>query len=191
MADYSITYTSRSVTFTVTGVAPGDRICFFLRTDPPPGKTVVDRDYTASASSMTKTFSGLTPGTAYVANVRFYGVGMPWWGGESFTTEGETALTPFNWTWAGLNSGGEPIAGTEKRAGLGIYVTAKEWNELTGLVGAATGAELETVGPGDLISAAVVNTVAQALGMDTVSPGDPVSADFFNRLRTAYNALAG
>ena len=99
------------------------------------------------------------------------------------------SFTPFDWTWAGLNSAGRPVSGSTKRVGYGIYVTAEEWNELAGLVYEVTGNRVATVSRGDPISASVVKTMARALGVSPVSRGDVIKASFFNALRSAYNAL--
>lgn len=99
-------------------------------------------------------------------------------------------LNVFSWTYAGLDTSGNPVSGGEKKAGYGVYVTAKEWNQLAGLVKTATGKSVTTVSPGTPISAAVVNTMARALGVKTVSKGDAITASFFNALVEAYNALS-
>lgn len=96
----------------------------------------------------------------------------------------------FNWSYAGLDSSGVPVAGAEKKAGYGIYVTTDEWNTLAGLVKTATGKSVTTVNPGDPIAAETVNTMASALNVKTVAPEDAITASFFNALRDAYNALS-
>lgn len=136
------------------------------------------------------TITGLDPNTSYIINYR--GVNSGGYGpfmSSGVTVKTKAAATPFNWTWAGLNSGGSPVAGSTKRTEYGIYITADEWNELAGLVSDVTGKSVATVSSGTTISAAIVNTMARALTVSTVSAGDEITADFFNRLRSAYNAL--
>lgn len=146
-----------------------------------------------TSSSTYYTITGLNSGTTYIINYRGHnndGYGPFMSSGETVTTEEDTPIfEPFDWTYAGLNSNGSPVYGSTKRAGYGVYVTAAEWNELARLVEEVTGMSVSTVSRGDPISAAVVNSMARALGVNTVSKGDAISASFFNALRSAYNAL--
>lgn len=140
--------------------------------------------------------SGLQSNTTYLINYR--GVNADGFG-PFMSTRVEVDVgdpepqpppfTPFDWTYAGLNSAGNPVSGSVKRSGYGIYVTAAEWNELAGLVYEETGNRVSTVSTGQAISASVVNTMARALGVATVSRGDVIKASFFNALRSAYNAM--
>lgn len=176
--------TSSSVTVRMTKISRADYYEIAYRPT-----TTYDASYVIT-SSLSYTITGLSPSTAYVINYR----GVNSAGDGPFMSSGVTAttlsdFTPFDWTYAGLNANGSPVSGTVKRAGLGVYVTAAEWNELAGLVSSATGKSVSTVSRGSPISATVVNTMARALGVGTVSRGAPISASFFNQLRSAYNAL--
>lgn len=140
--------------------------------------------------SLTHTITGLDPSTTYIINYRGVNSG----GDGPFMSSGVTVTTkanimPFNWTYSGRNSSGDPVYGAAKRSGYGIYVTADEWNELSDRVSDMTGASVRIVLSGTPISAAIVNTAARALGVGTVSSGDVITASFFNALRSAYNSL--
>ncbi|MPM01431.1 hypothetical protein SDC9_47671 [bioreactor metagenome] len=107
-------------------------------------------------------------------------------GTATVTVSAET----FNWTYAGTNiSTGNPVTGSTKTSGLGIYVSASEWNSLVAKVNSKLGTSISSVSSGQSISAARVNLVASALGVSTVSSGSTISAAFFNALRSAYNSL--
>lgn len=101
MASYGISYTAMSVTFTVTGVYSGQVVRFFVRplNDNNP---VVDQQATASGSSITRTFPGLSPSTTYVDNAgTVSGITTSWIGAQQFTTPsdggGDGTTRPANW----------------------------------------------------------------------------------------------
>lgn len=140
------------------------------------------------------TFTGLAPDTAYVVNYR--GIDSDGDYGSYITPSGPTvrtkkAFTKFNWTYAGKTVNGVLVNGSTKTAGLVVYVTADEWNELAELVRDVTGSTVSRVTSGTTITASIVNTAARALGVSTVTKNvTEISASFFNRLRNAYNNLA-
>lgn len=180
-----VSVTSNSVTIRLTKISRADYY------------EIAYRPTTTYSAAYVKTFSlsytitGLSPNTTYVINYR----GANSAGDGPFMSSGVTTttlsdFTPFDWTYAGLDADGNPVAGSVKRAGLGIYVTAAEWNELARLVSSATGKSVSTVSRGLPISGTVVNTMARALGVGTVTADSTeISAAFFNNLRAAYNAL--
>lgn len=199
MASYSIVTASSGifgVTFTVRGLNRGDIVRFYVRHATNTSLVLVDTgtDEVATGSSMTRWFS-LPAGEKYVANVGVdTGSGNKWIGSQSFSigsssVDPPVSFTRFDWTYAGLDVNGNVVYGSTKRSGLGIYVTAAEWNELAALVRNETGKSVSTVNSGRTISASVVNTMAKALGVPQVSSGSPITASFFNNLRSAYNAL--
>lgn len=95
MASFSISYTDTSVTVSVTGITSGQTIRFYVRRDPDPGSSVVDKKYTASATYMTRSFYNLSPDTDYACNVE---VGTDWIGTEYFTTD-SAEETVEKWSW--------------------------------------------------------------------------------------------
>lgn len=148
---------------------------------------VAYKDATASGSTTVSQTISFDPG-----EYTFWGFvetesGGYWPAGTDSVTVSDSE---FNWTYAGLSpSTGNPIAGSSKVSGYGIYITADEWNELVDLVNSATGASASYVSSGEDISTTKVNQVANALGISSVSSSTPISASFFNDLMDAYNSL--
>lgn len=99
MASFKISsYTDSSVTIAVTGIQSGQTIRFYVREDP--GNTVAaDKSYTASATYMTRTLSGLSPDTDYACNVK---VDDSWIGTQYFTTE-SASISVEEWSWSSSN----------------------------------------------------------------------------------------
>lgn len=95
----------------------------------------------------------------------------------------------FEWNYAGIDlSTGSPIYGTRKRSGLGIYVTAGEWNSLVDNVNDRLGRNFGHVSRSEGISASVVNQISSAVGTGYVQSGSTkISASFFNDLMDAVN----
>lgn len=179
-----VSTTSDSITIRMSSIARADHYEIAYRR--PSDTSALYED----AYSLTYTITGLAASTTYVINYR--GVNSGGRGpfmSSAVTTKTKSAATSFSWTYAGLNSAGVPVRGSTKMAGYGIYVTADEWNELAELVSEVTGSGVARVTSGDTITAAVVNTMASALGIRAVSRESTISASFFNRLMNAYNAL--
>lgn len=91
MASFSITdYTHESVTIAVSGITSGQTVWYFVRLADETSATISET-YTATGTSMTKTFDGLSASTAYVANVCIYttssSVDGEWIGAQDFITE--------------------------------------------------------------------------------------------------------
>ena len=83
MASFSVSCGETTVTMRVSGLKSGQTVQFYVRIDP--GSTVyVNSTYTATSSSMTKTFSGLKAGTDYACNVKLDN--KDWIGTQYFTT---------------------------------------------------------------------------------------------------------
>lgn len=99
MASFKISsYTESSVTIAVTGIQSGQTIRFYVRQDPSPGYADADKTYTASATYMTRTLSGLSAGTDYACNVK---VDDDWIGTQYFTTDSSIAVD--EWSWSSSN----------------------------------------------------------------------------------------
>ncbi|MPM04301.1 hypothetical protein SDC9_50577 [bioreactor metagenome] len=147
-------------------------------------------DYKSATSSGSTTVSqstSLDPGTYTFWGFVQTAAGGYWPAGTATVT---VSSDTFNWTYAGINvSTGSLVAGSTKISGLGVYVSASEWNSLVSKVNSKLGTSLSTVSSGQPISAARVNPVASALGVSVVSSGTTIRASFFNNLRTAYNNL--
>lgn len=186
----SVTSTATTITMRYTGI-PGATSyeIAYRRTD-----VIGTAIYVSNGDRLSYTITGLDSETSYTVNYR--GVSSSGNPGD-FLESGveimtQKAFTPFDWTYAGLDLSRSPPAkvyGAAKKQGLGVYVTADEWNGLADLVETAAGASIPRVSPGDPISRAVVNGMAKALGVSTVGVNAPLSAAFFNDLRAAYNAL--
>lgn len=71
MASFSITKQDHeSVTVKVEGISSGDTVRIFVRLESDASDTTVDKTYTATGSTMTKTLDGLEPDTEYLVNVK-------------------------------------------------------------------------------------------------------------------------
>lgn len=184
----SVFATDTTITIHMASISGAVKYQVAIRLESVTGNAVV---YTTTSTSYT--FRNLDPDTTYVVNYRGVDssgrVGDYMSSGKTVTTK--PAFTKFDWTFAGVTANGVPVSGSTKTSGLGIYVTADEWNELAGLIKDVTGNGVTTVSSGDTITAAIVNTAAKALGVATVTKNvTEISAAFFNGLRTAYNNLA-
>lgn len=99
MASFKISsYTDSSVTIAVTGIQSGQTIRFYVREDPG-NTTAADKSYTASATYMTRTLSGLSPDTDYACSVK---VDDSWIGTQYFTTE-SSSISVEEWSWSSSN----------------------------------------------------------------------------------------
>lgn len=96
MASFTVSCTDTTVTMRVSGLKSGQKVRFYVRIDP--GSTVyVDRTFTATSSSLSKSFSGLTPGTDYACNVKLDD--KTWIGTRYFTTDTpEIKVDPWSWS---------------------------------------------------------------------------------------------
>lgn len=84
MASFSIdAYTYDSVTISASGLTSGKVIRFFIRLASDTSDITINEEYTASTTSMTKTFNGLSSETDYAVNVHD---GTEWLGAQEFTT---------------------------------------------------------------------------------------------------------
>lgn len=195
MASYGISYTAMSVTFTVTGLYSGQTVRFFVRllNDNNP---VVDQQYTASGSSITRTFPGLSPSTTYVANAgTVSGITTSWIGAQQFTTPndggGGGTTRPANWSWWSAIYAGGPVR-----------ISAGEWNAFCARINefrAYRGLSsywFTTVYSGNAISADVVNQAWNAISQMSgylpaqAASGGQITASFFNGLASALNSIS-
>lgn len=186
---YSITnVTSTSVTIYVSGLSSGDSVRFFIRLSSDASDTTVDSTYTASSSTMTQSFSGLAPKTAYAVNVCVDGT---WGSSKTFTTKA-SGDRPDDWEFTSTIASGAAIA-----------LTAVEWNDFCIRINEfrtyreLSEATFTIVSSGDPISAAVVNEAVTAISEipdcgtlpDRAYSGDPIAASFFNQLTIALNSV--
>lgn len=108
MAQYTLSYDSRSVTFLVTGLTAGQYVELYVRLSSDTDATIVDASYTATGSTLTRTFSNvLTPGVKYAANVKVGtdNVNSAWIGRQRFTTPEEPKPAVSPWSWSQSNGG--------------------------------------------------------------------------------------
>lgn len=106
MASYSITNTSDSVTFIVSGVNVGDSLRFFVRPEPATGTLIYDTFRTVDTSPYSVTFGGLSPNASYAVNV-YYSVDGTFTdrvvlGTQYFTTSSGPSAT-VEWSWTASN----------------------------------------------------------------------------------------
>lgn len=96
MASFTVSCTDTTVTMRVSGLKSGQKVRFYVRIEP--GSTVyVDRTYTATSSSLSKSFSGLKPSTDYACNVKLDDT--TWIGTRYFTTDSpEIKVEPWSWS---------------------------------------------------------------------------------------------
>ena len=187
MASFTVSCGETTVTMRVSGLTKGQSVRFYVRIDP--GSTVyADGTYTATASSMTKTFSGLKAGTKYACNVELDN--KTWIGTKYFTTDSAAIPRPSDWSWhSSIYSGGY------------IKLTATEWNDFTARINdfrtykGLSKYSFTRVSRGTNISASIVNEATNAIrAMNSVATsnvysGDNISASFFNSLKNALNNI--
>ena len=187
--------TSNSVTITVKGFVPNERVRFQVK-QYSNSSTAVDMDYNVNATTLTKTFSGLTPNTVYYADVQ---LNQSLWLGGSSITDGKRFVTlaentrPANWSWSSTIEKGKPIK-----------VTAVEWNNFCTRINkfrtykGLTTYNFTTVSKGMSISATIVNQARTAINGITghgtlpskAASGEAITASFFNTLKNALNAIS-
>ena len=187
--------TSNSVTITVKGFVPNERVRFQVK-QYSNSSTAVDMDYIVNATTLTKTFSGLKPNTVYYADIQ---LNQSLWLGGSSITAGKRFVTlsentrPANWSWTSTIEKGKPIK-----------ITAVEWNDFCTRInkfrtykGLAT-YNFTTVSNGTPISATIVNQAHTAINgitghgtlPSTAVSGGEITASFFNTLKNALNAIS-
>ena len=187
--------TSNSATITVKGFVPNERVRFQIKRYSN-SSTAVDMDYIVNATTLTKTFSGLTPNTVYYADVQ---LNQSLWLGGSSITDGKRFVTlaentrPANWSWSSTIEKGKPIK-----------VTAVEWNNFCTRINkfrtykGLTTYNFTTVSKGMSISATIVNQARTAINGITghgtlpskAASGGAITASFFNTLKNALNAIS-
>lgn len=192
MASFSVSsYTATSVTIKVTGISSGDSVRFFIRIASDTSDTTVDSTYTATSTTMTKTFSGLTASTRYAYNVSVNGT---FGTAKYFTTAAASSGRPDDWSWYSTISSGKAIK-----------LSALEWNDFTTRINDFRVYKglyrygFTTVTSGDKIYAYMINQAISAISdMDghgtlpstTVSMETPISASIFTKLKNALNAIS-
>lgn len=186
MASWSLSVDKKVVTINVTGLSSGDSVRIYMRYADDPSASILDQSYTATGSTMSKSYT-LSTGE-YAANVQVNSAG--WLGGIWFTI-GEDR--PQNWTWTGIYQGA-PISN----------LTYTQWNGFCNRINAFRKYKsiyeysFTTVASGTKITAAIVNEAWYAIngisGHGTlpslVSVGDKITASFFTQLATALNAIS-
>ena len=187
--------TSNSVTITVKDFVPNERVRFQVK-QYSNSSTAVDMDYKVNATTLTKTFSGLTPNTVYYADIQ---LNQSLWLGGSSITDGKRFVTlaknarPTNWSWSSTIEKGKPIK-----------ITAVEWNDFCTRINkfrtykGLTAYNFTTVSNGTPISATIVNQAHTAINgitghgtlPSTAVSGGAITASFFNTLKDALNAIS-
>ena len=116
MATYGYSFSETYVTIEVYGLSYGDSVRFFVRREPATGTMLVDQAFTATSSTMAKSFFVLSAGSTYAINVYVNGVVL---GANYFTTPGgqPSVRRPDNWYWSGIYQGGN------------ISLSAYSWNQ--------------------------------------------------------------
>ena len=186
--------TADSVTITVNGFIPNENVRYQV-TQYSNSSKPVDITYYLNATTLTKTFTGLSPNTVYYADIQianaFWIGGSAITAGKKFTTLAENAR-PSDWAWTSTIASGKPIR-----------ITAVEWNNFCARINefrtyrGLTTYSFTTVSKGTTISATIVNQARTAISgitghgsLPTVaSKGSEMTASFFNMLKDALNAV--
>jgi hypothetical protein len=208
MASYSITgYTDTTVTITVTGlVANSDTYRIFVRLNNDTSNTTVDTaTVDATSSTITRTFSGLSPSTSYAVNVNVSGT---WLGAKTFTTKSKQ-INIASWDW---------FASSERINFYNVlygslpanpeYLSRNVWNDLVNKVNEliiatnATGYGWDAgyatlngtyVNSGESLSAVKFNSLRNNLhfiqhtGISKVNIGDPILPSYFITITNTIN----
>lgn len=111
---YQISSDNRTITFTVTGLSPGDLVFFYIRHANVSENLAPTTSYTAQLSVMVQAFPVLEPNSSYVVNVAAAGALL---GAKEFTTGASTGR-PSNWSWSGIIASGSDYSN----------LTAAQWN---------------------------------------------------------------
>lgn len=212
MASYSIVgYTDTTVTITVTGLVVGSSSYRFIvrLTDDVDDRTITTSFVTATSSTVTRTFSGLTPSTSYTANVN---VDNSWLGSTTFVTN--SVKPSFNvkpWDWSSSQERikfynvlyGNLPANSEN-------ISHNVWNDLVNKVNELIVATEATtygwnevyatlsgtyVSAGESLSAVKFNSLrnnlhfVQNTGISKVNAGDPILPSYFIRITETINSI--
>lgn len=201
MASFTYTAGDTWLTITVRGLSTGQRVRYFVRREPGTS-AVIDKTFTSSGSSLTKTFDGLQSSTNYAANAGIVsGNSTAWIGAKYFTTRPSSGggsepvgpTRPTNWQWW------SPI-----QRGATISISANEWNSFCSKINefrAYKGLRayyFSTASRGIRISASIVNEAWSAIiqipghGMlpSSAISGQAITAYFFTQLANALNSIS-
>lgn len=194
MASFTFTAFPLAVTITVQGVSAGDIVRFYVREDPA-GVDIVDEKYTATSTTITKTFPGLEEKTDYAVNAGVVtGNSTDWIGTQYFTTPSQGSSggdRPDDWQWYNTIASGRTI-----------NLSASEWNDFCDRINefrdydGLSAYSFTRVYRGDPIEASIINEARSAISAISTSgsvpsrvySGDPIYADVFLDLRDALNA---
>lgn len=193
-----VSYTATTVTLLAEGLAVGDTVEILGRAVDDYTTYAISDTYTASATSVKKTYSGLAPSTEYIVNIRVNGewfyssvssTGLPY--PPSWTTKATTDR-PWSWAWySTIVQGGK------------IGLTAVEWNDFCFRINEfrvykdLSECSFTTVSSGTVISAAICNEAWTAINEITghgtmpskATVGGTITASFFTGLCDALNAI--
>lgn len=190
MASYSITNSTSSVTFYVSGLNYGDNVRIYVRYSDTQNMTAVDSFPNVTGSTLTLTFTVAT-NCNFVANVNVNGV---WLGAKSFSTipNAPAVVRPSNWYWTNTFTQGQRV-----------NITAYEWNNFLRRINEfrayknLTAYSFTSVVSGYSITAAQVNQARSAISDMTYSSlpamavsGNPIYPSFFYGLSNALNSIS-
>lgn len=212
MASYSIVgYTDTTVTIRVTGLVVGSSTYRFIvrLTDDVDDRTITTSFVTATSSTVTKTFGGLSPSTSYTANVN---VDNSWLGSTTFITDSEEI--PFNvepWDWhastertrfynvlyGNLPANSENLShnvwndlvNKVNELMIATDATTYGWNEVYATISGTY------VRAGESLSAVKFNSLrnnlnfVQNTGINKVNTGDPILPSYFITITNTINSV--
>lgn len=182
--------TATTITFDVSNLESGQSVRFYVVNNET-GDYAVDNSYTATGTTMSKTFSGLSPITTYRVNVEINDAYLC--GTQTVTTLNENGR-PTDWEW---------ISTVAK--GVEINLTAAEWNYFTSRInmfrtyaGLSSYNFTKAISGETEISAAIINEARTAISAidghgtlpSEVVKGDVIKASIFNDLMDALNAIS-
>lgn len=194
---YSISYTGRSVTYTIQYESGYSVYRVIIRTgkleESGIGTILLDKVYYDVTATFSDTFSGLEPGTVYTINCRAsYSSG--WMGAKEFTT----LSRPADWAWqTNIRQGASVPLHT---SGVLAPITANEWNLFCSRINAfrsytgLSAYSFTTVSRGTRITASILNQAKNAIGAIPGSGALPteynlISASLYQTFASALNAV--
>ena len=185
MARYTLEHTDRSVTFTVSEIAPPKTVWFTVRYDDANDKSlVIHESRNATSATLTETFE-VPRGHKYATNVDF-GDGV-YLGLQTFDT---ISGRPDDWTWSGIIASGSAYENLTAEAWNRFEDRIDEFRKYKGLTAygftrAVSGMTLLVT----LFSEAEA-AIGGIPGHGTVPTGRELAMTYFNGLANALNAVS-
>ena len=186
--------TKNSVYVYVSGIASGYKVYIIIREKSTGNKIYGSTAYTATATWLDKTFTGLNPKTTYTLNVKITSGDSSYMDEDAEVEFTTLAGKPEPWEWD-----------TVVERGQTIQLTAEEWNNFMARINEFrvyldmleindfTEAERKTTPISESICNeawyAISGMVKAEIMPDMAVQGEPITAAFFNGLKDALNSI--